>query len=263
MVESEKVSFSQDQVLAYLKGLEKSEGGFSFAPTVPPGIKDTYYATQTFRLLGEESLPTKATVEWIAQEPFHPEAPLATLACQAELCSMFEIPLPINLLSKIIEKEFNKNLSTRRLWHLSVLAKLTGITELERKVEIELARLNPLPNPSDTLETLVYKFILVKDKPQNWDRKIEEWISTCRNGDGGYGCRPNTTSFLEHLYWATRLMESAGLSLSDSEREESVQFVLGSQSKRGGFGRAPEGVPFIDSTYQAVWTLNFLKVIEL
>jgi len=241
--------------------LEKPKGGFSFAPTAPPCLKDTYYATLTFRILGENGLPSPATKEWVRNEPFHPEAPLSTLSCHVKLCRLLEIPPQASPLRERIKEELGKYPAPRRLAHLRSIVELIGSREEIDAFKGLTQRIDPHPTSRDTSETLFYKATLTRNQGDRWKAEIAEWLKCCRNGDGGYGCRPNTTSFLEHLYWATRLMELAGITITEEEKRESVQFVLCSRSKRGGFGRAPEGVPFIDSSYHAIWILRFFNDI--
>ena len=250
------------RVIGYLNRLEKIEGGFSFAQTAPPCIRDTYYAILIFRLLGEKERPSEATIRWVSKEPFHNEAPLSTLACQVKLCSMLKIEVRARGIEERLRDELEKPPTPKRLFHLETLLKQMGAQPQRAALKEKAARLNPYPTPFDTLETLFYKAVLSEERSRTWKRKVQEWLLACRNGDGGYGCRPNTTSFLEHIYWATRLMKVANLQIGDKDKTLTLEFVLGSHSRRGGFGRAPEGVPFIESTYQALWIIDFLGKLE-
>ncbi len=87
--------------------------------------------------------------------------------------------------------------------------------------------------------------------------RFRKHLEACYNPDGGYGCKPHTTSFLEHIYFAYRLYHA--LEWLPNHRKETRAFVLNSQSKKGGFARAPGGVPFIDTTFYA---LRILEIME-
>jgi hypothetical protein len=261
MVQINNPAAFKSKVVGYLGRLEKPEGGFSFAPTAPPGVKDTFYAVSSFRLLGVSEMPRDATIRWVAKEPFHPEAPLSTIAALVELHRLFDLKLPQGDLSLRVEVELQKPAFPNRLFNLVLIAKAAFLDSYLPTLQ-RLANDLPLSaQSSDTSESLYYKAMVKGVRDGGWVSEVKEWIDSCRNGDGGYGCRPDTTSFLEHVYWALRLMELAGITLEGEERETTLQFVLGSQSRRGGFGRAPEGVPFIESTYQALWILRFLGLL--
>ncbi|RLD95175.1 MAG: hypothetical protein DRI93_02885, partial [Aquificota bacterium] len=49
------------------------------------------------------------------------------------------------------------------------------------------------------------------------------------------------------------------LKYAPHHREETRAFVLNSQSQRGGVARAPGGVPFIDTTFNALRVLRALE----
>ncbi len=258
MEQNKAASGLKEGAIEYLIRLEKPEGGFSFALTAPPAIKDTLYATLSLRLLGVSEAPGNATINWVAKEPFHPEAPISTVAAQAKLYRLFDLPIPQKEIELRVHMELEGPLSPSKLFHLGVVVKNAHLDHHKPKIEELSQGLNIHPQRHDTSETLYYKAAMRGKHHHCWREAIGDWLRGCRNGDGGYGCRPDTTSFLEHIYWATRLMELAEINLSEEERETTLQFVLGSQSRRGGFGRAPEGVPFIDSTYYALWILKFL-----
>ncbi len=248
----------KERVVAYLDRLEKPEGGFSFAPTAPPCTKDTLHATLSFRLLGVEGRPTESTVRWVANRSFPKELPLSTFAARITLYVEFGLPLPVRVMGEMLSREAVKPLIPRRLFHLLRISE-NGNWPKEKVLLSEAAsHINPLPQPQDTLETLYYKAEITGISAKDWRRAVGQWLHQCRNGDGGYGCRPGTTSFLEHIYWAMRLLDKTGLGLPPNELKSTLAFVEGCQSRRGGFGRAPEGVPFIESTYHALWILDFL-----
>ncbi len=85
------------------------------------------------------------------------------------------------------------------------------------------------------------------------------WLHLCRNGDGGYGFFPGTTSYIENVFHAVmayRLMGS-----SPEKPYEITGFIRACRSARGGFGRRCQGVPFPDSTWYGTGTLIHLNSI--
>jgi len=173
---------------------------------------------------------------------------------------MLRIPLPTIWMKDKIQVEMDKNLSPRRLVHLKDLVgagKVKG--EWTKRLHQAVSTIDTYPSTFDTTEILFYKTTLSGEQSDRCRKEIALWLAKCRNGDGGYGCKPGTTSFLEHVYWAVKLIKEIGtIKLSPQEAENTCAFVKNCQSKKGGFGRAPEGVPFIDSTYHALWILNIL-----
>lgn len=86
-----------------------------------------------------------------------------------------------------------------------------------------------------------------------------EWLKLCRNGDGGYGFFPGTTSYMENVYEAFESFRLLGIL---PERVDStVGFIRACRSARGGFGRRCQGIPFPDSTWYGVSVLmNLLSM---
>lgn len=114
---------------------------------------------------------------------------------------------------------------------------------------------------NDTLERLWKKIALARHfgKPLSKGEYVQ-FVVGCYNPDGGYGCKPSTTSFLEHTYYAYRIMKALGVKSPRPEFTKS--YVLCCQSKKGGFGRSPGGVPFVNTTFYAVSLLSFLAELS-
>ncbi len=85
-----------------------------------------------------------------------------------------------------------------------------------------------------------------------------EWLRLCRNGDGGYGFFPGTTSYVENIYHALEAFRLLGTAPEDTGT--TAGFIRACRSARGGFGRRCEGIPFPDSTWYAVAVLINLAV---
>ncbi len=90
---------------------------------------------------------------------------------------------------------------------------------------------------------------------QHW----RPWLQMCRNGDGGYGFFPGTTSYIENVFYtvmAYRLMQAR-----PEKPYETTGFIRACRSAKGGFGRRCQGVPFPDSTWYGTGTLIQLSSI--
>ncbi len=85
------------------------------------------------------------------------------------------------------------------------------------------------------------------------------WLEKCRNFDGGYGFFPGTTSYTENIYHALESYRLLGT--KPACMEETTGFLRGCRSKRGGFGRRSQGIPFPDSTWYAAGSLINLSLM--
>jgi prenyltransferase beta subunit len=88
--------------------------------------------------------------------------------------------------------------------------------------------------------------------------EIIRWVQMCQNGDGGFGFYPETkTSYMENIFCALEILSK--LDSYPMRVDLCREYILGCQTKGGGFGRAPMSFPFIESTYQAVTGLFMLE----
>jgi len=62
---------------------------------------------------------------------------------------------------------------------------------------------------------------------------------------------------MENIYCALEILSK--LNSSPTQLDLCRQYILGCQTKSGGFGRAPASFPFIESTFHAVKGLLLLE----
>jgi hypothetical protein len=250
-----------EQVIEYLLSLEKPSGGFAFAKTVPSGIEDSYFAIRSLDSLGFQKDYT-ATRVWLSQKAWEPDLTGRVFYYRIQLYRRLELDVPWPLVkSQILEALPRIRGNPRKLdffGRIAQLAERKGYVweELEQTLSRETMNINLTVESRDTLESLGRKLRVSLIYGKTADiLSILKFTEECRNPDGGYGCRPHTTSFLEHIYYALaiHLMLQKGI----PSRERTLEFIRCCQSKKGGFGRSPGGVPFIDTTFYAVRSLIF------
>lgn len=86
------------------------------------------------------------------------------------------------------------------------------------------------------------------------------WLRSCRNGDGGYGFFPGTTSYLENVYEAFEAFRL--MNMVPEHVDSTAGFVRACRSARGGFGRRCQGIPFPDSTWYGISLLMSLLSMD-
>jgi hypothetical protein len=66
---------------------------------------------------------------------------------------------------------------------------------------------------------------------------------------------------MENTYCAIEILSK--LQALPRRIETCREYILGCQTKSGGFGRAPNSFPFIETTFQAVLGLFLLEKMEM
>ena len=253
----------QARVVEYLLALEKPSGGFAFAKTVPSGVEDTYFAIQALDTLGFYK-DYSSTREWLSREKWDPDPTGRVLYYRISLYKRMELEVPWKRVTQEIEKALPGIRGNPRkldfFGRILAMAQKEGVTwpSLEEVLFTEARKVDLDILPKDTLEGLWRKVKVAAI----YGKRLEKaeylgFVAACYNPDGGYGCKPHTTSFLEHIYFAYRILESLGYSPRNPANTKA--FVTNCQSKKGGFARAPGGVPFIDSTFYALRVLRTLE----
>lgn len=253
----------REEVIHYLLNLEKPSGGFAFAKTVPSGIEDTYFAIHALDTLGFYK-DHSSTRQWLSREKWDPDPTGRVLYYRITLYKRLELEVPWDRVTVEIEKAIPGIRGNPRkldfFGRILGLAQKAGITWsfLEDVLFTEAKKVDLNISSKDTLESLWRKVKVATI----YGKRLEQaeflgFIAACYNPDGGYGCKPHTTSFLEHIYFAYRILGTLGY--PPKNPANTMAFVTNCQSKKGGFARAPGGVPFIDTTFYALLVLHTLE----
>jgi len=242
------------RVIQYLKDREYEEGGFSFVQDLYPNVEDTYYAIRTLQLLMVDIDRNKTanylkSIIW--EEVYFPR--IVYMLLYLHLSVDMELPVP---LVNLLEKDWSK---------FQFLDAQYCSNEIQKLLNQPLKPLLFLSSfqfqAHENLQSLRKKVSVLIDLNIDFDRhQIIRWVQLCQNGDGGFGFFPGTTSYMENIYCALEILSKLG---SYPMRIDLCrEYVLGCQTKSGGYGRAPISFPFIESTFQAVAGLLMLEEME-
>ncbi|AEH45863.1 hypothetical protein Thein_2012 [Thermodesulfatator indicus DSM 15286] len=122
----------------------------------------------------------------------------------------------------------SQNPDLEEIYYLKFLGK--------RDIEIQLALSSP------TVKELYFLAELAPEKA----RDFIDYVKKAQNPDGGFGFFPGTTSFLENTYYAFFFLKKFD---ENPIYLKELKHFLFSCFRQGGFARAPQGVPFLESTY--------------
>jgi len=235
----------------FILSREREEGGFSFAATTPPTLEDTYYAVRSLDMLGTAHIST-STSSYISQ------IDASRLSCSKQTYWLAYLFGRLSHGSNRIET-FVRPTNTQRLqdiyYHVltqELLRKKPSLGEKEfRFIQTQNGKLRAISE--------VCKYVIIMRKismPFDKSRYVE-WIRKSQWYDGGFGFYPQTTSFLENVYWALRALHALGS--KPSRMEECERFIMQCRAKNGGFGRQSTTIPSVEYTYYAISSLNAIK----
>lgn len=243
-----------NKIVQYLKEREKDRGGFSFAPNLYPNIEDTYYAFRTLKILRveinrERTANYLKTIDWMRMG--FPR----TLYMLVYLHISLDIELPVPF-SELLKMDWTRFQAIDAQYFYDMLQKLLN------KPLLPLQSLSYFQfHPKDNLQTLRKKVSILLNHGIDFNRnEIIEWVQLSQNGDGGFGFYPGTTSYMENTYCALEILFK--LQANPLDMDSCKKYILGCQTKSGGFGRAPITFPFIESTFHAVSGWLLIKEME-
>ena len=240
------------RIVKYLKDREKKEGGFSFAPDLYPDVEDTYYAIRTLQLLEVEIDRGKTanylkSINW--SDVNFPRAIYRII--YLHLSAGMKLPVP---LIDLLRKDWSRFQPLDAQYFSNEVLKLLNIP-FKPLSSSSLFQFHP----DDNLQSLQKKVSILLDLKIDFDKQeIIRWVQLCQSGDGGFGFHTGTkTSYMENIYCALEILSK--LQSSPRRIDACREYILGCQTKSGGFGRAHSSFPFIESTFQAVAGLFMLE----
>ena len=242
----------------------KRQGGFSATPRLPATIEDTYHALRSLDILSRMGIQVSGGL-FEGHSPFL-KAKLDEGAFGME--NLFRLVWSLRYLGIIDRDEAAMTVwplvQERITGHLEDLFYLKRLAKLLNGLPGELGEAGPFDaeSPVSAHETTGLRrarmYIFLNDRRMDEASRSRwiEWIWACQNGDGGFGFMPWTTSFMENCWYALDVLNLLGSGPEDIQGL--VSFILSARSASGGFGRKNLGVPFPETTYQA---LSCLQVI--
>jgi len=243
------------RVVQYLKDREYEEGGFSFVRDLYPNVEDTYYAIRTLQLLMVDIDRSKTanylkSINWT--DVNFPRA--VYMVVYLRLSVGIELPFP---LIDVLKKDWSRFQPLDAQYFTNEIRKLLN-QPLKPLSSLSLFQFRP----QDSLQGLRKKVSVLLDLNIDFGRpEIIRWVQLCQNGDGGFGFHPGTkTSYMENIFCALEILSK--LQALPWRIDACREYILGCQTKSGGYGRAPISFPFIESTFQAVAGLFMLEEME-
>ena len=247
-------SVKRDDLIKFVFSREQEVGGFSFVETTPPTLEDTYYAVGILKELNVEYHNPK-TLEFIKKSTVDFCGPVhvfyLSFLYKAFNCS------PGNIFySNMSNIEINSIESCYNLFRAyenlnKKIGNLSIIYCLETKKQIKKSYLSK-----------VSKYIYLSKRmgiTLNANGYVS-WIKRSQNDDGGFGFKPETTSFIENTYYG--LVALTDLGASPLSIDKCIDFIYSCYSSSGGFGRQKITVPTLQNTYQALLSLKILDKIK-
>ena len=240
------------RVIQYLKDREYEEGGFSFVQDLYPNVEDTYYAIRTLQLLMADIDRIKTanylkSINWT----YISLPRIIYMAFYLHLSVDMELPVP---LVNLLEKDWSR---------FQILDTQYYSDEIQKLLNQPLKPLRFLFSfqfqAHDNLQSLRKKVSVLLDNDVDFDRQeIIRWVQLSQSGDGGFGFYPETkTSYMENIFCALEILSKLGS--SPMRIDPCREYILGCQTKNGGYGRAPISFPFIESTFHAIAGLLLLE----
>ncbi len=245
-----------DQLIAFLFQRYTKEGGFSTAPSLPATIEDTFYITDILAILEQldKSLDLLSRID--AER-------LSGFVRRKYDEEQSRLPLRLSYYLHRIGKRIpgvpvfpRDNLVYTKL----TFENFFYLQELERSGERARHGLPPLDLAECTCKDVFYSLLLVPPPDALPPcETIADWLGACRNGDGGFGFFPGTTSFLENSYYCLLALSLVEENPAGPDPERAEQFVVSCQTGAGGFARSVVGAPFPESSWHAV---NIARLLD-
>ena len=226
---------------------QKISGGVAATPKLPATVQDSFYALDI----------------------------LATIGCGKELSTLVD-PAKMLVFFKARLKD-NPAPPWQLAWFIHRSCLLLGLDppqanpgEPVQSAEDLFYRndLQPLkeeaPYPEYPLRTCrdrYYHLLLSSQEMEKGQRcKAADWFKQCQNHDGGFGFFPRTTSYIENSHYC--LAALALLGRQPEYPQKAANFIIFSQTGRGGFSRNIRAAPFLDASWHAIRAITALAALK-
>jgi hypothetical protein len=247
-------------ILAFVMARWQESGGFGFAPTLPASVEDTYHSLrilEEIRPVSEERLgilKRNSRLGAFLRRAEDKETWSIKTASQYAFCCVF-----MGLASEL--SWLNHFLGTR----LSHSPDLTDhyyaartVREWVPQMDIPLIEHTPVNwRSARDLWMVLYLNGGTIERLKTTKVDLIKWLQACQNPDGGFGCLPGTTSFIENCHWCMRAL--ALLGEKPLFRDMARDFILRCRTSGGGFARKNGAAPFLYATWHAVSGLGSLS----
>ncbi len=245
----------KDDLLQFVFSREQIDGGFSFVETTPPTLEDTYYAVGILKDLNIRYYDLK-TLDFIKKSAI-------------DFCGpghLFYLSFLYKAFNRSPGRIFYSNMSKIEVNSIeSCYYMFRAYENLNKKIG-NLNIENYLQTKNSFRKSYlsrVSKYIYLTKRmniPIN-TKGYASWISRSQNDDGGFGFKPDTTSFIENTYYG--LIALCSLGSANLNINKCIDFIYSCHSKSGGFGRQKTTIPTLQNTYQALLSLKILDKMKI
>jgi len=239
---------------------EQPDGGFSFSPTTPPTLEDTYFALRLLEELHEYSIntQTESYITQLNQKEFHQPKHLYQLATIYRITHLTDSENSLRdtiihnheIVSNTLADLYYMVL-TKQLLHMQV----TFIRN--EQAVLSSAQLKPVKSMEECKQIVI---LMIKLNTSFQQQEYIHLIQTSQNYDGGFGIVPHSTSFLEPTYQALRGLKE--LHVLPVDIHECERFVHSCLTNIGGFGRQITTVPSLEYSYYAFLSLKIIDEMK-
>ncbi len=254
-----KFAYNLSKAVCFTLERKKIDGGFGATPKLPATLEDTFHALRILeaveRYCGlskdvkfDKNLHSDFLLRFIEKRPNLGMKSAFQLIWCMKRCSLSAKA------QKFAKKHYLslRPQSTEGLYYTLNISKLLDLKLPFRYSREELAKIVTFKG------ILFRRWMAIFIDKMTGGRLIDQnkaaiWISKCQNYDGGYGFLPGSTSYLENTHFALHALEF--LNERPHDRENITRFVIGCQTKKGGFSRRADAAPFLDATWHGVASL--------
>jgi hypothetical protein len=250
----------KEDLIGFIYSRERPEGGFSFSESTPPTLEDSYFALSLLEELGEH-YTSKQTVSYITSLKQRGYTNPKYFYQLASVYRITRLQDRINALYDVIKLGDEIVISTLSdLYYMFLTRLMLHIPITLKKNERDIISSVRLKKVKSMEEC---KQLVILMKGMRMVFKSEEYIimiQESQNLDGGFGCVPRSTSFLEHTYNALhglKELQAAPVNIKQCER-----FVRSCLANVGGFGRQMTTIPTLEYSYYAFMSLKFIDEMK-
>lgn len=230
------------------------EGGFTATPSLHATVEDTYQALKTVENLKMFDLDIdykpnedEALKVWLFQNRKWQEPKV-----------FYQFLIVCMLCNIEMEKDFLKQSMDLLILKFLTIERAFYLTKISELINHDIPSIKKLSIPKVVKDLWMFVYLvergIVKKKLKK--QKLIEYLRKCQNPDGGFGFLPNTTSYMDNIYFCLKALRFLGS--EPKNPEDALNFILFCQNKTGGFARTPHAAAFLDSTFYAAESLRLL-----
>uniref|UniRef100_A0A7C3J414 Geranylgeranyl transferase type II subunit beta n=1 Tax=Candidatus Methanomethylicus mesodigestus TaxID=1867258 RepID=A0A7C3J414_9CREN len=258
-------------ILKYVKGCLNDDGGYSFCQGVDSNAQDTFFALSIQQLLDASPQKKGKTLKWLRNFPLRDIRICYYVTRSVSLLYGGADALGAVPLRKFTPKYDDTELVSSEIESIYMVTFMTHYLGLESRDQTISDFIMSIWNKDggfgikghSNLITTNYAIMTMEIIGHNIEKfiKVLDFVRSCEVPEGGFTSVPGAhLPFIEETY--------AGISLLDKFgerplfREQCRQQILRCLTSNGGFSRAEFGIPTLENTYHAAFSLNKLGFLR-